>query len=127
MPAPGGGMIAVERISGRSRYDADLAAAEAPAMSYVGPVGGKKTALLARGLNVPDAPAGGALAYGAALPILLTDPLGAVAPGRRGRPRSWHPAGRRPLRDVGRECCGQSKPVCWASAPCGSPAGVRCV
>ncbi len=73
-PVPGGGMITVKRISGPTRYGTDLAVVETPAASYVGSVGGKKTALLTSGLNFPDALAGGALAYGAALPILLTDP-----------------------------------------------------
>jgi putative cell wall-binding protein len=69
-----GGKITVTRISGASRYDTDKAVVETPPASYVGSIGGVKTALLASGARFPDALAGGALAFGAALPILLTDP-----------------------------------------------------
>jgi putative cell wall-binding protein len=69
-----GGNITVTRIAGASRYDTDKAVVETPPASFVGSVGGEKTALLASGTRFPDALAGGALAYGAALPILLTDP-----------------------------------------------------
>ena len=69
-----GGQITVTRIFGASRYDTDKAVVETPPAAYAGVVGGKKTAMLASGLGFPDALAGGALAYGAALPILLTDP-----------------------------------------------------
>ncbi|HVN11286.1 MAG TPA: cell wall-binding repeat-containing protein [Kineosporiaceae bacterium] len=69
-----GGKVVVTRISGASRYDTDKAVVETPPASYVGGVGGEKTALLASGVKFPDALAGGALAFGGALPILLTDP-----------------------------------------------------
>jgi putative cell wall-binding protein len=69
-----GGKITVTRVSGASRYDTDKAVVETPPVSYVGSVGGQKTALLTSGTRFPDALAGGALSYGGALPILLTDP-----------------------------------------------------
>src|SRR5581483_2838211 len=69
-----GGKITVTRIFGASRYDTDKAVVETPPAAYVATIGGKKTAMLASGLGFPDALAGGALAFGAALPILLTDP-----------------------------------------------------
>ncbi len=72
---PAGGNITVTRISGITRYDTDKAVVETPPASYVAKIGGKVTALLANGLAFPDALAGGALSFGAALPVLLTDPL----------------------------------------------------
>jgi putative cell wall-binding protein len=69
-----GGQIAVTRIAGPSRYDTDKAVVELPPVGHIGKVNGQRTALLTSGVNFPDALAGGALAYGAALPILLTDP-----------------------------------------------------
>ncbi len=72
--SPVGGKLAVTRIAGASRYDTDQAVVETPPASYVAKIGGKTTALLASGLTFPDALAAGALAFGAALPVLLTDP-----------------------------------------------------
>ncbi len=62
-------------ISGADRYATAAAiATAAAAIKAVGTVGGKKTAILATGLNFPDALAAGAAAYVGHLPILLTDP-----------------------------------------------------
>jgi putative cell wall-binding protein len=72
--SPAGGKLTVTRIAGASRYDTDKAVVEKAPASYVSRIGGKSTALLASGLTFPDALAAGALAFGAALPILLTDP-----------------------------------------------------
>jgi putative cell wall-binding protein len=72
--SPAGGKITVTRVAGTSRYDTDKAVVEMPPASYVAKIGGKTTALLASGVTFPDALAAGALAFGAALPILLTDP-----------------------------------------------------
>ena len=62
-------------ISGADRYSTAAAiAAAAAAIKLVGTVGGLKTAILATGLNFPDALAAGPASYFGHLPILLTDP-----------------------------------------------------
>jgi len=62
----------VSRLAGTNRFG--TAAAIAAASGTVGQVGGKNTALIANGLNYPDALAGGTVAYAAHLPILLVTP-----------------------------------------------------
>ncbi|NUR59892.1 MAG: hypothetical protein HOV87_14660 [Catenulispora sp.] len=68
------GVTQVTREAGASRYDTSLAIATVPPASAVGHVEGKPTALLASGATFPDALAGSAVASGAGLPILLSDP-----------------------------------------------------
>ncbi|GAA1980683.1 cell wall-binding repeat-containing protein [Catenulispora subtropica] len=68
------GVTQVTREAGPSRYDTSLAIATAPPASAVGRIDGKPTALLASGATFPDALAGSAVASGAGLPILLSDP-----------------------------------------------------
>src|SRR5438093_1028670 len=48
--------------------------AEQPGAAAVGSVGQKKTAIVASGAAFPDALAGGPLAFGSKLPLLITDP-----------------------------------------------------
>jgi len=62
----------VTRLAGTNRFG--TAAAIAGAAGTIGQVGGKTTALIANGLNYPDALAGGTVAYAAHLPILLVTP-----------------------------------------------------
>jgi putative cell wall-binding protein len=62
-------------ISGPDRYATAAAIAKAAAaIKPAGTVGGLKVAILATGLNFPDALAAGPAAYFGHLPILLTDP-----------------------------------------------------
>jgi len=62
-------------IAGTDRYGTAAAiAAAAVAVKAVGTVGGQKTAILAGGVNFPDALAAGAASYVGNIPILLTDP-----------------------------------------------------
>ncbi len=62
-------------ISGADRYATAAAVASAAAgVTALGTVGGKKTAILATGLNFPDALAAGAASFVGHLPILLTGP-----------------------------------------------------
>jgi putative cell wall-binding protein len=62
-------------ISGADRYATAAAVATAAAgIKPVGAIGGLKAAILATGLNFPDALAAGPAAYFGHLPILLTDP-----------------------------------------------------
>jgi putative cell wall-binding protein len=62
-------------ISGADRYATAAAiATAAAAIKPVGTIGGLKTAILATGLNFPDALAAGPAAYFGHLPILLTGP-----------------------------------------------------
>ncbi|NUR29863.1 MAG: hypothetical protein HOV83_29105 [Catenulispora sp.] len=68
------GVAQVTREAGSSRYDTALAIATAPPPSAVGRINGQPTALLASGAAFPDALAGSAVASGAGLPILLSDP-----------------------------------------------------
>jgi putative cell wall-binding protein len=61
-------------IAGANRYETSAAVATAAAASApVGTVNGLKTAIIATGLNFPDALSAGSAAYFAHLPILLTD------------------------------------------------------
>lgn len=69
-----GGDLDVTRVAGDSRYDTAAAIARAPGFSYVGGVGGLRTALLASGLTFPDAVAASPVADAARFPVLLTDP-----------------------------------------------------
>ena len=62
----------VSRLAGTNRFG--TAAAIAGAAGTPGTVGGKATALIANGLNYPDALAGGTISYAAHLPILLVTP-----------------------------------------------------
>ncbi|HVM65533.1 MAG TPA: cell wall-binding repeat-containing protein, partial [Acidimicrobiales bacterium] len=67
-------------ISGADRYATAAAVASAAAgVTPVGTIGGKKTAILATGLNFPDALSAGAASFVGHLPILLTDP-GTLSP-----------------------------------------------
>ncbi|WP_194890899.1 cell wall-binding repeat-containing protein [Catenulispora pinisilvae] len=68
------GITDVRRLSGPTRFDTSLAVASLPPASAVGQVNGVPTAFLASGATFPDALAGSAVAAGAGLPILLTDP-----------------------------------------------------
>lgn len=68
------GIIDVRRLSGPTRFDTALAVASVAPASAVGRVNGVPTAFLASGATFPDALAGSAVAAGAGLPILLTDP-----------------------------------------------------
>jgi hypothetical protein len=68
-----GGHLNVTRLAGADRYGTAEVVDTMPPASNVGSVGGLPTALVANGLTFPDALAGGALAAGAALPIVLTD------------------------------------------------------
>lgn len=74
----------VERISGATRFDTAAAIATAGPADQIGNVGTPpvRTALLATGLNFPDALAGSPLAYASRLPILLTTPT-ALSPQAR--------------------------------------------
>jgi putative cell wall-binding protein len=61
-------------IAGADRFATSAAVATAAAASApVGTIGGAKTAIIATGLNFPDALSAGSAAYFAHLPILLTD------------------------------------------------------
>ncbi|GAA2011707.1 hypothetical protein GCM10009839_02370 [Catenulispora yoronensis] len=80
LPAGGGGRLQVTRIAGSGRFETAAAVAEVPPGSAVGVVGGLRTAIVASGVNFPDALAGSPLAAGAALPILLTDPRALSGP-----------------------------------------------
>ncbi|GAA2051118.1 hypothetical protein GCM10009839_67450 [Catenulispora yoronensis] len=73
------GVAQVTRESGASRYDTSLAIASVPPASAVGQINGQRTALLASGATFPDALAGSAVASGAGLPILLSEP-GSLSP-----------------------------------------------
>jgi putative cell wall-binding protein len=68
------GVTQVTRESGPSRYDTSQAIATTPPASAVGRINGQPTALIASGASFPDALAGSAVAAGAGLPILLTEP-----------------------------------------------------
>jgi putative cell wall-binding protein len=61
----------VKRLSGADRYETAKAAAT-QTTGTVGTYKNDKTAIVASGENYPDALAGGALAYGKKLPLLLT-------------------------------------------------------
>lgn len=60
----------VERIGGRTRFE--TAAAVALAGDFVGELDGRRTALLATGVNWPDAMVGGSVAFAGEFPLLLT-------------------------------------------------------
>jgi len=64
----------VNRLAGTNRFGTAAAIARAVGAANIGQVGGKSTALIANGLNYPDALAGGTVAYAAHLPILLVTP-----------------------------------------------------
>lgn len=65
----------VTRIAGETRYETASALARTPGPSEMNPVDGRRTALLASGEGFADALAGGPLAYGSGLPVLLTERL----------------------------------------------------
>ena len=69
-----GGNLTVTRIGGQTRYETARLVAEQPGAAAVGSVGQKKTAIIASGATFPDALAGGPLAFGSKLPLLITDP-----------------------------------------------------
>ncbi|MBV8347311.1 MAG: cell wall-binding repeat-containing protein, partial [Mycolicibacterium sp.] len=69
-----GGNLSVSRIQGATRYDTMQMIDTTPPASAVGTVNGKPTAIIANGLNFPDALAASAASYKAHLPIILTDP-----------------------------------------------------
>ncbi|HEY2428030.1 MAG TPA: cell wall-binding repeat-containing protein [Acidimicrobiales bacterium] len=71
---PAGGDLVLTRVAGSDRFQTSNAVDTIPPASNVGTVAGVPTALVANGDNFPDALAGGALADGAALPMVLTDP-----------------------------------------------------
>mgnify|MGYP001309700425 CR=1 FL=1 len=60
------------RIGGATRYDTMQMINEAPNATTIGTINGKKTALLARGDNFPDALGGGPVAYAKNFPVILT-------------------------------------------------------
>jgi putative cell wall-binding protein len=72
--APGGDKLQVIRVAGTDRFATAEAINTTPPASNVGEVNGLKTALVANGYTFPDALAGGAVAAGAALPTITTDP-----------------------------------------------------
>ena len=76
-----GGPLTVLRVSGTNRWDTMYRLNIACGLDAVGSVGGKRTALVASGLNFPDALAAAGAAYGRQLPLVLTPPdqLGAEA------------------------------------------------
>ncbi len=67
-----GGNLVIGRVAGGDRYQTAQMIAEIPPTTYIKPVNGMRTALVARGDNFPDALAGGPLADAAALPLILT-------------------------------------------------------
>lgn len=71
--------LAVDRVAGATRYATAAEIARRVGAEEIGSVDGQRTALLASGVNFPDALAAGALSYAARLPILLTPPDGLAA------------------------------------------------
>jgi putative cell wall-binding protein len=63
----------VTRVSGPTRFDTAYAADTVTGNDTVGQSGGLNTAILATGLNFPDALGAGALAYHNHFPLMLTD------------------------------------------------------
>lgn len=80
-----GGKLNVTRIEGTDRYESASKIATA-AGTTVGTVAAKKTAIVARGDDFPDALAGGPLGYAGKLPVLLTE--GAPAPTVNGKTKA---------------------------------------
>lgn len=80
-----GGKLNVTRIEGTDRYESASKIATA-AGTTVGTVAAKKTAIVARGDDFPDALAGGPLGYAGKLPVLLTE--GAPSPTLNGSTRA---------------------------------------
>jgi putative cell wall-binding protein len=72
----------VDRVSGRNRYETATAIARQLGAAEVGEVDGLRTAVVASGLDFPDALVTGPLAYAGRLPLLTTDPSVLVAPTR---------------------------------------------
>ena len=70
--AGGGGKLAVTRIAGSDRYETAKLVGEAAPASNVGVTNNRRTALLATGINFPDALAGGPVSYSGKFPTLLT-------------------------------------------------------
>lgn len=70
------GNLTVSRIAGPNRYDTMGQVAARPGVAHVGTVGGKRTAVIADGLNFPDALSAGPISYRSAFPVILTDPDG---------------------------------------------------
>lgn len=70
--APGGGNLRVTRIGGTDRYHTMQLIASDPGPTFVGSLGGKRTALLVSGENFPDAVAMAPLSFALRVPILLT-------------------------------------------------------
>ena len=82
--AAAGGNLVVTRVGGATRYQTAAEIVQLLPTSYMKPVSGLPTALVARGDDFPDALAGGPLADAAHLPLLLTetdhlDPYAAAA------------------------------------------------
>jgi putative cell wall-binding protein len=76
--APIGGPIVVNRIAGQTRYDTMQAVDTSAAVTQVGVIKGKATAIIAQGLDFADALASSGLSYKAHLPIILTDPASLI-------------------------------------------------
>ena len=66
---------AVQRVAGTNRYATAAAVARAAGSTGVGTVGGLRTAIVASGVNFPDALVMGPLAYAGKLPLTITDPV----------------------------------------------------
>jgi putative cell wall-binding protein len=64
----------VDRVAGADRYETAALLASLAGAVNVATVAGKRTAIMASGVNFPDALAAGPLAYANRLPLLLTDP-----------------------------------------------------
>jgi len=69
-----GGNLVTERIAGADRYDTAALVAESVPSTTIGTINGLKTALIATGVDFPDALAGGPVAFANHFPLLLTTP-----------------------------------------------------
>ncbi|HEY2430389.1 MAG TPA: cell wall-binding repeat-containing protein, partial [Acidimicrobiales bacterium] len=68
-----GGDLVTSRVAGADRYETAALVAESVPTSAIGTINGLRTALIARGDDFPDALAGGPVAFGTHLPLLLTN------------------------------------------------------
>ena len=66
--------LQVQRVSGQNRYATAAAVARAPGIGNVGSVNGRRTAIVASGVQFPDALVMGPLSYAGQLPLTITDP-----------------------------------------------------
>ena len=66
--------LQVQRVSGPNRYSTAAAVARNPGASNVGTVNGRRTAVVASGVQFPDALVMGPLSYASRLPLTITDP-----------------------------------------------------